>query len=164
MHRTLLRVLLIVLLIAGASYGQSLADVARQNRVNKDTNAATAKKVYTTDDLSPSPAPTPVGSGYTAEMWTRQILWQKKWVAYLQMQADKLNAQANVGSYGGKPTNSQIAKAQEALAMERSKLEAMQQAAQHAGMPSTVYDPKTPVRFSRANGAQRSLYMLNAQH
>ena len=147
----------VMLLIVAASYGQSLADVARQNRANKDKTAPAAKKVYATDDLSASPAPDLGGPEKTPEMWTRQILGQKRWVAYLQAQADGLNASGNAGS-------DYAAKIEERLAKEKEKLGAMQEAAFEAGMPNAVYNPKIPVQFSRANGAQRHLHMLNSGH
>lgn len=49
---------LVLLLVCGLCAGQSLGDAARQNRQQKKTGRATAKKVYTTDDVSdPAPAP-----------------------------------------------------------------------------------------------------------
>jgi hypothetical protein len=47
---------LVLLLVCTLSAGQSLADAARQNRQQKETNGATTKKVYTTDDMT-APAP-----------------------------------------------------------------------------------------------------------
>ena len=43
---------LLLVLASGLCNGQSLADLARQNRQQKDTHATTAKKVYTTDDMT----------------------------------------------------------------------------------------------------------------
>ncbi|HMD16490.1 MAG TPA: hypothetical protein VKH18_07470 [Terriglobales bacterium] len=156
MYRISKTTLPIVLLIAAASYGQSLADVARQNRATKDQGTETTKKVYTTDDLSPSLAPEPSDTAKTPEQWSRQILAQKTWVAYLQAQADRVNASTNNGGQ----SSDQAAKAQEQLAKEKEKLGAMQQAAFDAGMPDTVYNPKKPVRFMRS---RRSPTMLG-QH
>jgi hypothetical protein len=150
-------VLPVVLLLTVAGNSQSLADAARQNRVNKDKSPTTAKKVYTTDELSPSPGPDPGAPAKTPEMWTQQILGQKKWVAYLQAQADRLNGTGNADS-------DYAAKVQGQLAKEKEKLGAMQEAAFEAGMPNALYNPKVPPQFSRANGAQRHLRMLNAQH
>ncbi len=49
---------LVLLLVCALCAGQSLSDAARQNRQQKKTNGTTAKKVYTTDDMSgPAPAP-----------------------------------------------------------------------------------------------------------
>jgi hypothetical protein len=47
---------LVLLLVSAVCAGQSLADAARQNRQQKDTQGTTAKKVYTTDDIN-DPAP-----------------------------------------------------------------------------------------------------------
>lgn len=156
MHRTLRRVLSVILLLAETSYGQSLADVARQNRANKDKgkDAPKATKVITTDDLSPSPPPGPAPVR-TPETWARQILWQKRWVSYYQAQADSLGATSD---------GAQAAKVLEQLAKEKEKLSAMQEAAFEAGMPNSVYNPKTPVHFSNSNGALRHMYLMNAQH
>jgi len=51
---------LVLLLGCALCAGQSLADAARQNRQQKDTSATTAKKVYTTDDVT-NPTPAPAG-------------------------------------------------------------------------------------------------------
>jgi hypothetical protein len=48
---------LVLLLVCALCAGQSLGDAARQNRRKKETSGTTAKKVYTTDDMS-NPAPT----------------------------------------------------------------------------------------------------------
>jgi hypothetical protein len=94
----------VVLLVAAASYGQSLADVARRNRLAKVKNAATAKKVITTDDLSPDAQADPpkpeayktVGtSGFTPEMWKRAIEGKKKWIAFLESEKAKLDVEPN---------------------------------------------------------------------
>jgi len=52
---------LVLLLVCGLCAGQSLADAARQNRQQKKPSGTTAKKVYTTDDVT-NPAPA-VGHG-----------------------------------------------------------------------------------------------------
>jgi len=46
---------LVLLLVCALCAGQSLADAERQNRQQKETRGITAKKVYTTDDIT-SPA------------------------------------------------------------------------------------------------------------
>jgi hypothetical protein len=49
---------LVLLLVCALCAGQSLGDAARQSRQQKETRGTTAKKVYTTDDMTaPSPAP-----------------------------------------------------------------------------------------------------------
>jgi len=70
MRRMFLQMLAIALLISSASYGQSLGDIARQNREKKAEDASTAPKVITNQTLpkdpdanpGPSDAP-PVASG-----------------------------------------------------------------------------------------------------
>jgi hypothetical protein len=48
---------LVLLLVCGLCAGQSLGEAARQNRQQKKPSGTTAKKVYTTDDMSdPAPA------------------------------------------------------------------------------------------------------------
>lgn len=100
-------VLPIALLMAGLSYGQSLADAARQNRLKKDKNAAatTTKKVITTDDLSPDGQPDPpkpeayktIGtSGFTPDMWKRAIEGKKKWIKFLESEKAKFDSQPTV--------------------------------------------------------------------
>ena len=51
------RVGLVLLLVSGLCAGQSLGDAARQNRQQKKPSGTTAKKGYTTDDMS-NPAAT----------------------------------------------------------------------------------------------------------
>jgi hypothetical protein len=49
---------LVLLLVCALCAGQSLGDAARQSRQQKETRGTTAKKVYTTDDVTaPTPAP-----------------------------------------------------------------------------------------------------------
>jgi hypothetical protein len=48
---------LVLLLVCALCAGQSLGDAARQSRQQKETRGTTAKKVYTTDNMSdPTPA------------------------------------------------------------------------------------------------------------
>jgi hypothetical protein len=49
---------LVLLLVCALCAGQSLGNAARQSRQQKETRGTTAKKVYTTDDMTaPTPAP-----------------------------------------------------------------------------------------------------------
>ena len=49
---------LVLLLVCALCAGQSLGDAAHQSRQQKETRGTTAKKVYTTDDMTgPTPAP-----------------------------------------------------------------------------------------------------------
>jgi len=48
-----------LLMMGDLCHGQSLADAARQNRLQKQKNGSSTKKVLTTDDLSPGADPKP---------------------------------------------------------------------------------------------------------
>ena len=116
-----------LLLMGGLCHGQSLGEAARQIRQQKQKDGTAAKKVVTTDDLSPSsdPKPTPdskpaspkkdapkplpyktIGTaGFTPEMWTRTIKAQKDWIAHLQAAAEKLKTlrQADINKVATDP-------------------------------------------------------------
>src|SRR3974377_1288342 len=101
-----------LLMMGDLCHGQSLADAARQNRLQKQKNGSSTKKVLTTDDLSPGADPKPparakaepakkdeskpepyktVGTaGFTPDMWVRTIKAQKDWVAHLQEAGEKV--------------------------------------------------------------------------
>jgi DNA repair exonuclease SbcCD ATPase subunit len=163
------QILLIVLLTAMASYGQSLGDVARQTRQKEKAKGTAKKKIITNEDLPETPDLTPgqqetVGKlrpvaspgvpsgGRSAEEWKSQILAQKNALATLKAQMDKLNdsvrfVEANA-YYNGVQYNEHQAKKQQQveqmrtqIAEQRKQLEAMQDAAKKAGMGSAVYDP-----------------------
>jgi hypothetical protein len=162
-------ILLIVLLTAVASYGQSLGDVARQTRQKEKAKGTAKKKVITNEDLPESPdlspgqqetigklqpvaSPATPSGGQSADQWKSQILAQKNAVATLKAQMDKLNdsirfVEANA-YYNGVQYNQHQAKKQQQveqmrtqLAEQQKQLEAMQEAAKKAGMGSAVYDP-----------------------
>ncbi len=83
-----------------------------------------------------------------AEQWKRQILAQKNKVAVLQARMNQIHAslQAASGSVAadGPYTGYQARRAvqvQQQLNEQRRKLDQMQEAARHAGMHTTVYDP-----------------------
>jgi hypothetical protein len=95
----------LALLIAVAGYGQSLADVARQNRLKRDKSATVTKKVITTDDISsdaPADPPQPepykkMGySSFTPDMWKRTIEGKKKWIMFLESEKAKFDSQRTV--------------------------------------------------------------------
>jgi hypothetical protein len=163
------KILLIVLLAAVASYGQSLGDVARQTRQKEKAKGAAKKKVLTNEDLpantdaNPGPQetegkPQPISShaipsgGQSADRWKGQILAQKNAIAAMKAQMDKLNdsvrfVEANA-YYNGVQYNEHQAKKQQQveqmrtqIAEQQKQLEAMQEAAKKAGMGSAVYDP-----------------------
>ena len=113
MRRIGLKVLSVAVLMGSVAYGQSLGDVARDNREKQKAKAAssTAKpKVITNENLPSSPEAgpteiegkmtpvspaTPAGSQpaehQSAEQWKSQILAQKNVIASQQAQIDKLN-------------------------------------------------------------------------
>jgi hypothetical protein len=113
MHRITPKVLSIALLISSVAYGQSLGDVARENREKQKAKAASSAakpKVITNENLpakpeatpseidgetKPAAAPDPSG-GMSAEHmspeeWKSQILGQKNAIAMMQAQIDKVN-------------------------------------------------------------------------
>jgi hypothetical protein len=86
-----------------------------------------------------------------AEQWRRQILAQESKVASLQAQIDQINA--SIRAVGGTVQYEQpysraearqlrrVADLQQQLDAQQRKLDAMQEAARHAGMHTLVYDP-----------------------
>jgi hypothetical protein len=133
-----------ILLIAASSAGQSLGDVARQQKQQKQqTKTSTAQhKVITDDDLpahtddsdsSPSDNtardktgdPSPSSSTKkTADEWKSQIQAQKAKVAALQTDVEKLNASvryvtANAYSNGVQYNQAQLHKQQEAERLQK---------------------------------------------
>lgn len=163
--------LLSLLLISGPCYGQSLADLARQTQQEKQKNAPTEKKVFTTDDLNPVAAPKPAAApdpdpkkavqpkgydkvgttSFTPETWTKNIKAQKDWIAFLQKQADMLKAppkfdqkQAATDLKARKYWEERNIQQQYAsqIPEQQQKLKDMQSEAQKAGMPDSVVDPQ----------------------
>lgn len=168
MRRIVPTILPTLLLIGGLCHGQSLGDAARQIRQQKQKDGTAAKRVISTDDLSPSSDPKPapaskkdvlkplpyktVGTeGFTPEMWTRTIKAQKDWIAHLQAEAEKLKTLRQVD-----PNKVATDPAERNLWEERSiaqqfaseipeqqkKLKEAQDEARKAGMPVAVWDPQ----------------------
>ena len=150
--------------------GQSLGEIARKNQQKRAAHASTAPppKVITNSDLpqnsstslANAAASRRAASQRTAEQraavqWRQQILVQENKVANLQARFDRLRAQihlvnpnANYSSGEGIAYNPgqarQIVRLQEMqdqLNQQKQKLDQMQEAARHAGMHTTVYDP-----------------------
>lgn len=151
MRRIALKILPIALLLSAAVYGQSLGDVARENREKqkaKDASSTTKPKVITNENLPKNPdadagpresagkmqaAPPkaawngqPAGN-QSAEEWKRQILAQKSAIAALQAQIDKVNDSiyfvvAN-DYYNGVQHNEHQVKKQEDVARMQQQLE-----------------------------------------
>ena len=124
MRRIFLTIFAIALLVSSAAYGQSLGDIARENREKKTDDASAAQpKVITNADLPKDPdanqepaeaqseasassqavdhrsAQQRLAEQRAAEQWKRQILAQKNKMATLQARIDQLNA--SIRSAGG---------------------------------------------------------------
>ena len=159
----------LLILVNGTSHGQSLGDVAReqrQKRQAKDPKAAA--KVVTNDEIPESPdasapddsegtpessAPAASSAGKkTAEQWKAEIEVRKARIAALQSQVEKLNdsvhfVEANRYSNGVQYNQYQLKKQEEAqrlqkqLDTEKKALGDAQESARKAGFGSAVYDP-----------------------
>jgi hypothetical protein len=126
MQRMFLKVFAIALFVNPAAYGQSLGDIARENREKQsaqDASSAAKPKVITNANLPKDPdanqEPTEAQSGADAsskaadhrsaqqrladqrlaDQWKRQILAQENRMATLQARIDQLNA--SIRSAGG---------------------------------------------------------------
>lgn len=171
MYRTLQRVSLIVLLIAGASHGQSLGDAARANREKqkaKDGSSTAKPKVIANEDLPKNPdwdagpresegkmeaaSPKAPPGSRSAEQWKSQILALKNAIANQKTQIEQLNDSIHFvvanEYYNGAQYNEHQVKKQESVARMQQQLEEqkknlvqMQESARQAGMGSAVYDP-----------------------
>ena len=185
MHRMFKKILAIALFMSAAAYGQSLGDIARENREKQnaaDQSSTPKPKVITNKDLPKDSDPSPASSatlpgtgadasGKTAEnraddhhfadqrqaeqraadQWKRQILAQRNKVATLQARIDQIHAAIRAENGNAQfegPVNSYqarqlllVSQIQQRLNENRRKLEQMQEAAQHAGMNTAVYDP-----------------------
>jgi hypothetical protein len=178
MQRILLKILAFALLTNLAAYGQSLGDIARENREKQNAASASAPPpvVITNKDLPGDPdadqshgdgqpeagaIPTKPASHRAAEpnlaqqhavqQWKKQILAQEAKIVDLQARVDQLNTSIHAvnGSapFEG-PVNRyqarQLERAQEIqlqLDAQKRKLAEIQEAARHAGMHTTTYDP-----------------------
>jgi len=159
---------LLPLLTGGLCHGQSLGELARQARQQKEKNGTTAKKVYATDDLTASsdssiaavsssaskndPVPYTIegSAGFTMWTWIKTIKAQKEWIAQLQQVADKLNEApqfdpSKVSTPEAKRQWEERSK-QEHLAAQipeqKKKLALMQADAKKAGMAPWIVDPQ----------------------
>ena len=153
-----------------ASYGQSLGDVAREQRQKQQAKGPkAAPKVVTNEEIPESPdasagssddtagapdSPTPTsGTGKkTAEQWKSEIEARKARIAALQSHVEKLNdsvhfVEANRYYNGVQYNQYQLKKQQEAqrlqkqLDSEKKALGDAQESARKAGFGSAVYDP-----------------------
>lgn len=154
--------------VSSAGYGQSLGDVAREQRQKqqaKDTK--TAAKVITNEDLPEHPDSSASAAGSegkpeqsssqtlgakSPEQWRSDIAAQKKSVEALQSQIDKLNSsvhfvEANRYWNGVQHNERQIQKQDEVQRMQaqldeqKKKLDDIEEAARKAGYGNAVYEP-----------------------
>jgi chromosome segregation ATPase len=157
------------LFFATGSYGQSLGDVAREQRQKQGKDAHATRKVVTDEDMpehseansstsvisdehDAAPASPASNNARAGEQWKAEIEKQRTSVASLQSQIDKLNASihfapANCVVNCVQHNEKQVAKQDEVQRMqkelgERTKqLEEMQESARKAGLGSSVYEP-----------------------
>ena len=144
MRRIALKALPGVLLLCSVAYGQSLGDVARQNRAKEKAKPASAKpKLITNETLPQNPtagsteterklepvSSKPHSGGQSAEQWKSQILAQKNVVANLQAQIDKVNDSIHFvvanGYSNGVQYNQHQVKKQENVAQMQQQLASM---------------------------------------
>ncbi|HTZ97264.1 MAG TPA: hypothetical protein VMB18_12750 [Terriglobales bacterium] len=155
------------LCLVAVSYGQSLGDVARAERLKRQNqNPQTAPKVITNDDLSkhsidedepiagahhddpPSP---PLGSK-PAEQWKADIAAQRNTVTSLQSAIDNLNRTIHFANGGcvyhcvehnenQLKKQDQVQRLQGQLDQAKTKLDEMQDQAQREGFGNSVYEP-----------------------
>jgi hypothetical protein len=157
-----------VISVAALSYGQSLGDVAREERRRQEAKKTeAAPKVITNEDLPERPdsndsaasspassdiAPSrPLGSK-SAEQWKAAIAAQRRSVDDLQGQIDRLNssihfARGNCVRDCVQWNEHQIQKQDEVqqmrsqLEQQKQKLDDMQEAARKEGYGNSVYEP-----------------------
>ena len=153
-------------LLVADSFGQSLGDVAREQRDKaKITNtASTSKKVITNEDIpehseeSDDPihgedyVPPPTNDLHSAAQWKAAILRQKSAIAELQKNVDQIKGsihfiESNRYRNGLQYNQRQMLKQQDVTQMQKQLdelkrgLEVMQEDARRAGLGSAVYDP-----------------------
>jgi hypothetical protein len=121
MQRTFLKMVAIALLMASAAYGQSLGEIARENREKQSAQetSGTPPRVITNQDLGEGPEGKPEArleqpansramsygqrsdqrsdqqrqqEQHASEQWRRQILAQESRVANIQARIDQINA------------------------------------------------------------------------
>ncbi len=158
----------VTLFVTAGSYGQSLGDVARQQREKTAKDGHTARKVVTNEEIPESPDAASGGStsiedhyssaapasndSHSGEEWKAKIQAQKSSIASLQNQIDRLNSsihfvEANRYTNGVQYNQRQAQKQDEVQRMQKQldeqkqQLQDMQESARKAGLGSSVYDP-----------------------
>jgi hypothetical protein len=166
MHRKIEYLAGLAFLLASVSWGQSLGDVARQQRQNQQAKKdQAAPKVITNEDLPEHQAtddseetnqnrePAPHShSSKSAEQWKEQIAAQKQTIEMLQRQMDRLSATIHYVEanryYNGAQHNlrqeqkeAEVGRMQDQMEMQKKRLDEMQEAARKDGFGNAVYDP-----------------------
>ena len=159
----------VVVLLGALAYGQSLGDVAREQRQKQQAkNAQAAPRVVTNEDLPEHPesndtpasseaggesAPSrPMGSK-PAEQWKAEITAQRSSVDNLQSQIDRLNSSIhfapgncvrNCEQWNEHQVQKQeeVKRMQAELEQQKKRLEEMQEAARKEGYGNAVYEPQ----------------------
>ena len=154
----------ILMAVVAGSYGQSLGDVARQERQKQQSKKGqTAPKVITNEEIPEHPQeatdeskaeepPSSKMGSKTSEQWKTQIQAQKQVVSNLQGQIDRLNSSIHFVEanryWNGVQYNQrqeqkqeQVQRMKDQLAQQQKKLEDMQEAARKDGYGNAVYDP-----------------------
>ena len=149
--------------LATVVFGQSLGDVARQERLKRQSqDPQVVSKVITNDDLAPhepddaqktpSRDPRPSRPTKSAAQWKAEILAEESRISSLRAQIQKLNSTVRFSS----PTchyhcvehnenqlrkEDQVQRMQDQLAEEKQKLNDLQEAARRDGFGNSVYEP-----------------------
>lgn len=155
-----------VVWLSAAGFGQSLGDIAREQR-QKQQEKKTASKVVTNEDIPEHPeandsAPaTPVsndegpgnsGEKKSADEWKRDISAQRQYVNQLQANMEKLNSSIhfapgncvrNCVQWNEHQVQKQdeVQRMQSQLEEQKKKLDDMQEAARKQGYGNSVYEP-----------------------
>ena len=154
--------------MTAAAFGQSLGDVAREQRQKQQAKTSQAvPKVITNEDLGEPEDSTPQASSAeskqdvphssslgsrSAEQWKSQIEAQKRAIAALQKRIDEVNSSVHFARASAtwrevqhnerqEQKLDQVQQMQNQLAAEQKKLEDMQESARREGFGSSVYDP-----------------------
>jgi predicted RNase H-like nuclease (RuvC/YqgF family) len=157
-----------LLFAVSASHGQSLGDVAREQRQKQAKDTHTERKVVTNEDIPEreepvsttsvstdehdTPAPPASNDTHAAEQWKSKIEAQRSSITSLQSQIDKVNSSihfagpncvANCVQYNERQIakQEQVERLQKQLDEQKHKLEDMQESARKAGLGSAVYEP-----------------------
>jgi chromosome segregation ATPase len=166
---TIVAVVGVILFAVSASYGQSLGDVAREQRQKQAKDVHAERKVVTNEDIpereesvsttsvstdehDTAPALPASNDSRAGEQWKAKIEAQKTSITSLQSQIDKLNSSirfagpncvANCAQYNERQIakQEQVERMQKQLNEQKQKLEDMQESARKAGLGSAVYEP-----------------------